>query len=1017
MLININYSHNVRVLPKFVRTFVASNIFLKSLYELRQEIDLVQYDDMMFVILDPFNRTTLLYISEREFVTVMNSCLSNGIRLIIVARPGELEKLSKEQESSALKPSDSKPEGTTPLNISILSSNSGTGHSQEFTLLDITKYKVRNFLSGNYYLLNRCSIARPRYYSSKSILQKVKVTSVLAIAANVARIGASKELGGNIVMFSLKDSKEFLKAVKLVIAKIIAITTNTARVLPRVRRVYKLLDMAILFNKNNGPTATVNWLKGCQLALMRKVAKSDYRSLRDLYPNLPLPRLINGLPPIIGTKDRKAIRDGNVKTIRLWLTIFGVFRIIDSPFQQKLNTITDGPLINERSRSEFREFLNYDFLCILEYSRLPCEITLQPTKDLVCSRAAGPNNKVACHSFLTDALLYFTGVLDYQWIVRWTTLTGDFFVLDQLNLAWEIVRQLTNSCANNWIKTKKSVPSHMIRGGQLAFKEEAAGKLRIFAIADIWTQSLLSSLHDALFSFLKKLPNDGTFDQDLAVKRSQVKAATQEVYSLDLSSATDRLPIALQKDLLDLLIKPGIGPLWADILTDRDYYIPKNKYNLTGSVRYRCGQPMGCLSSWAMLALTHHVIIQMCAFKVHRTWKWNTEYEILGDDIVIFNKNLALEYIRYMKEIGVSISLPKSLESKNSVFEFAKRFCNSIYDLSPLSWREMINGQSISGRINLLLRLAKMNRIETTHHISTVLGRFDQKLDSSFLTNVLGTLALSKLYQKSKVTLELVVDTLINPKGLKPKGAGYPVNQVLTIVLNVLLGKEYTLSQGNVRAALRNKGGYDVILKRDILERCKQLIEAYRAEKQFEELTTACLSLVRKGTDIPNSLIGHFGQLLKAYMPFSVYFDDEGSSRAIELFGTMSAEEMQRALLPPLDLMELRQQELLASVNSIPIVDCLTLEEDLKIYIQEHSVAPARQIKKDKLFFIDSMVDKWITYDRTVKAFTAMLSGKKRKPKTAVEGSPFPFFSMTKKDGTSIVNHEFKPWMQKTPKD
>jgi hypothetical protein len=50
--------------------------------------------------------------------------------------------------------------------------------------------------------------------------------------------------------------------------------------------------------------------------------------------------------------------------------------------------------------------------------------------------------------------------------------------------------------------------------GKLSMKKEAAGKVRVFAMVDVWTQSLLKPLHLALFEFLKSLPNDGTFDQN-----------------------------------------------------------------------------------------------------------------------------------------------------------------------------------------------------------------------------------------------------------------------------------------------------------------------------------------------------------------------------------------------------------------------------------------------------------------------------------------------------------------------
>jgi hypothetical protein len=49
--------------------------------------------------------------------------------------------------------------------------------------------------------------------------------------------------------------------------------------------------------------------------------------------------------------------------------------------------------------------------------------------------------------------------------------------------------------------------------GQLSRKLEAAGKVRVFAMVDIWTQSLLKPLHLMLTNFLSSLPNDGTKDQ------------------------------------------------------------------------------------------------------------------------------------------------------------------------------------------------------------------------------------------------------------------------------------------------------------------------------------------------------------------------------------------------------------------------------------------------------------------------------------------------------------------------
>lgn len=96
----------------------------------------------------------------------------------------------------------------------------------------------------------------------------------------------------------------------------------------------------------------------------------------------------------------------------------------------------------------------------------------------------------------------------------------------------------------------------MVNGlGQLSTKLEPAGKMRVFAMVDIWTQSILRPLHDAIFSCLKNLPNDGTMDQGASVKRCFSKALeTGQSFGYDLSAATDRLPVFLQVEVLSVLI-------------------------------------------------------------------------------------------------------------------------------------------------------------------------------------------------------------------------------------------------------------------------------------------------------------------------------------------------------------------------------------------------------------------------------------------------------------------------------
>jgi hypothetical protein len=96
--------------------------------------------------------------------------------------------------------------------------------------------------------------------------------------------------------------------------------------------------------------------------------------------------------------------------------------------------------------------------------------------------------------------------------------------------------------------------------GKLSFKEEAAGKLRVFAMVDVITQSLFSPLHNQLFSLFKKIPNDFTHNQGLGFAYAQELSLKYKCsYGFDLSAATDRLPLSSQKAILNSLY--GIGDL------------------------------------------------------------------------------------------------------------------------------------------------------------------------------------------------------------------------------------------------------------------------------------------------------------------------------------------------------------------------------------------------------------------------------------------------------------------------
>jgi hypothetical protein len=345
-----------------------------------------------------------------------------------------------------------------------------------------------------------------------------------------------------------------------------------------------------------------------------------------------------------------------------------------------------------------------------------------------------------------------------------------------------------------------------LRGGQLSLKVEAAGKLRVFAIADIWTQSFLQPLHNFLFKILGQLPNDGTLDQDASASRSMEKALRRgHAWSVDLSSATDRLPIALQQSVLTVLFSKELSDSWRNLLVERDYILSSSeitdKYPAVkpGSYRYAVGQPMGALSSWAMLALTHHMILQ---FAVHRCKGkqdlWYSLYEILGDDIVIFDQDVYLEYLLILDSLGVGANPAKSIPSPNSpVFEFAKRTSLAGEDVSGLSWNEFLKGDSLPGKVNLILRLSLRRFQLSTVSIRAVLARSSSDMAQPLkagahhaLLAILGS--LTKMDNKS---LEYAISVLIDPHNeedvIEPKLATIPLHQTMHSVVKVLNGESF----------------------------------------------------------------------------------------------------------------------------------------------------------------------------------------------------------------------------------
>jgi len=109
-------------------------------------------------------------------------------------------------------------------------------------------------------------------------------------------------------------------------------------------RLYKNLR-AYLHRKRNtfGDAYVVKYLKVAHTCLARALARSPASSMMEIDDSFIFPRLTkSGLPKLIPSSDRLAIMRGRPGVIRLWMTFFGVYRVLYTAPKPKLSTITDG---------------------------------------------------------------------------------------------------------------------------------------------------------------------------------------------------------------------------------------------------------------------------------------------------------------------------------------------------------------------------------------------------------------------------------------------------------------------------------------------------------------------------------------------------------------------------------------------------------------------------------------------------------------------------------------------------
>jgi len=385
--------------------------------------------------------------------------------------------------------------------------------------------------------------------------------------------------------------------------------------------------------RTRGGLDTILRLKSMRVAVLNYLASSPLE--RSPLPSMgltkdKLPKSLGILIPLVRTKEEN--------NLRLVMTCLNLSRCISGNLPPDFSQITNPPSFSEKTFNKVA----------LEIERTIDEmgIGLNEVKwtSPHLSTKAGPNG-IAMTSSMKDLLSIPLKLRD------------DIALLggDELKFYMKKLDYFPPDLMTRLGFHEKN--TNLIR--KLSVIHDPEGKTRIIAIFDYWSQTALKPLHDSLMSLVKCFKGDCTFDQGLFTK---FLPKGRWYYSYDLKSCTDRLPVELQRRILAKLIGEERANAWKSIMVDYPFHYQGSDY------LYSTGQGMGGYSSWASMALCHHLIIRTAA----RLVNVRPTYSMLGDDLVIAGKRLAECYHSLITDIGVEIAPQKSYKSKD-LYEFAKR--------------------------------------------------------------------------------------------------------------------------------------------------------------------------------------------------------------------------------------------------------------------------------------------------------------------------------------------------------
>jgi len=236
--------------------------------------------------------------------------------------------------------------------------------------------------------------------------------------------------------------------------------------------------------------------------------------------------------------------------------------------------------------------------------------------------------------------------------------------------------------------------------GDIHYIPKSGTDFRPIAVPNRLLQSGLVPIYNRLKSSVQRIRSDATFDQDKFDTwiQSRVTTDSRFIGSVDLSSATEYLPLDWSQPIVDLLLWTSPSECDYSWRLFNEMSRASWRNGTTNMSRWKVGQPLGSLPSFMVLSLTHNIFCESLSLM---NGYGHSPYRILGDDIVLSSKKLYGSYIREMEKRGIPLSHSKSYSGKLTEFAGKTYIKKNIPFLTPdhniITWQSLFDWQYSTG--------------------------------------------------------------------------------------------------------------------------------------------------------------------------------------------------------------------------------------------------------------------------------------------------------------------------------